>query len=95
MHKEQVQYKMFKGLKWFFISPFLFSLLFCGHPISIDGLFSDWDNVALAYQDIENDNIDADRPTKPGTNAGWTGQSERGVFGALGSISGGEVNSSK
>lgn len=63
MHREQVQYKMFKGLKWFFISPFLFSLLFCGHPISIDGLFSDWDNVALAYQDIENDNIDADYST--------------------------------
>ena len=39
-----------------------------------------------------NDNINADIPTKPGKNAGWTGQSERGVFGALGSISGGEVN---
>jgi len=38
-----------------------------------------------------NDNIDAG-PTGAGTNAGWTGQSERGVFGALGSISGGEVN---
>ena len=39
-----------------------------------------------------NDNIDAGDPTAAGTNAGWTGQSERGVFGALGSISGGEVN---
>ena len=38
-----------------------------------------------------NDNIDAG-PTGAGTNAGWTGQSERGVFGALGSIDGGEVN---
>ena len=39
-----------------------------------------------------NDNIDAGNPTARGKNAGWTGQSERGVFGALGSISGGEVN---
>lgn len=39
-----------------------------------------------------NDNIDAGDPTAAGTNAGWTGQSERGVFGALGSIDGGEVN---
>ena len=63
MHREQVQCKMFKGLKWLFISPFLTSLLFCGHPISIDGLFSDWDNVDLAYQDIEDDDIDADYST--------------------------------
>ena len=39
-----------------------------------------------------NDNINAGDPTASGKNAGWTGQSERGVFGALGSISGGEVN---
>ena len=39
-----------------------------------------------------NDNINAGDPTARGTNAGWTGQSERGVFGALGSINGGEVN---
>ena len=39
-----------------------------------------------------NDNIDAGNPTARGKNAGWTGQSDRGVFGALGSISGGEVN---
>ena len=39
-----------------------------------------------------NDNINAGDPTAGGTNAGWTGQSERGVFGALGSINGGEVN---
>ena len=39
-----------------------------------------------------NDNINAGDPTVRGKNAGWTGISERRVFGALGSISGGEVN---
>ncbi len=39
-----------------------------------------------------NDNINAGDPTARGKNKGWTGQSERGVFGALGSINGGEVN---
>ena len=38
------------------------------------------------------DNINAGDPTARGKNQGWTGQSERGVFGALGSINGGEVN---
>ena len=49
-----------KGLKRKILSPFLFSLLFSGHPISIDGLFSDWDDVPILYSDTEGDGIQAD-----------------------------------
>ena len=41
------------------LSPFLHS----GHPICIDGLFNDWGNVPVAYQDIDNDHVDADYST--------------------------------
>ncbi|MDB9854237.1 T9SS type A sorting domain-containing protein [Candidatus Marinimicrobia bacterium] len=43
----------------FLLSPFLHS----GHPICIDGLFNDWGNVPVAYQDIDNDHVDADYST--------------------------------
>ena len=49
-----------KGLIYFLISPFLFSVLMSGHPITIDGQFHDWDNVLLTYSDIEGDGIGAD-----------------------------------
>ena len=31
-----------------------------GHPITIDGQFQDWENVPIAYSDIEGDGISAD-----------------------------------
>ena len=49
-----------KGLIYFLISPFLFSVLMGGHPITIDGQFQDWDNVLSTYSDIEGDGIGAD-----------------------------------
>jgi endonuclease/exonuclease/phosphatase family metal-dependent hydrolase len=48
------------GLTRMAISPFLISFLMAGHPITIDGQFQDWDNVPVAYSDIEGDGISAD-----------------------------------
>ena len=55
--------KSFACIKLLIIIPFLSSLLISGHPICIDGLFNDWNDVPTAYQDIENDHIDADYST--------------------------------
>ena len=54
---------MTKGLNKLFFSPFLFSLILCGHPINIDGLFDDWQNVPLAYSDQYGDGISDDYST--------------------------------
>ena len=44
-----------------FYGIFLFShLLYAGNPISIDGLFEDWDEVNIAYADQQNDGSNAD-----------------------------------
>lgn len=43
---------------FFYIS--LSSLILAGHPITIDGLFDDWEDVPITYQDTHNDDIDAD-----------------------------------
>ncbi len=48
------------GLCLFVAGPFLFSLLFGGHPITIDGLFDDWEDVTVAYTDVEGDAVTAD-----------------------------------
>ena len=42
------------------LSPFLFSILMAGHPITIDGQFQDWENVPVAYSDMEGDGMSAD-----------------------------------
>ena len=55
--------KSFACIKLLIIIPFLSSLLISGHPICIDGLFNDWNDVPTAYQDIENDHIVADYST--------------------------------
>ena len=55
--------KSFACIKLLIIIPFLSSLLISGHPICIDGLFNDWNDVPTAYQDIDNDHIDADYST--------------------------------
>ena len=47
------------GLGHFVAGPFLFSLLFGGHPITIDGLFDDWEDVTVAYTDGEGDAVTA------------------------------------
>jgi len=41
----------------------LFSLCFAGHPISIDGVFDDWDQVPITYSDAESDALGADFST--------------------------------
>ena len=46
---------MMKGLRKLFFSPFLFSLIIAGHPINIDGLFDDWEDVPIAYSDQDGD----------------------------------------
>jgi len=51
---------IFNGLIYCVISPFLFSVLMGGHPITIDGQFPDWANVPLAYSDMEGDGMSAD-----------------------------------
>ncbi len=38
----------------------IFSILLAGHPITIDGLFDDWDNVPLSYQDPQGDGMGFD-----------------------------------
>ncbi len=38
-----------------FLAVIISSFIYAGHPISIDGLFEDWDNVPLSYQDQEGD----------------------------------------
>ena len=55
--------KSFACIKLLITIPFLSSLLISGHPICIDGLFNDWNDVPAAYQDIDNDHIDADYST--------------------------------
>ena len=42
------------------ISPLLMSFLMAGHPITIDGQFQDWENVPVAYSDMEGDGMSAD-----------------------------------
>lgn len=37
-----------------------FELLYCGHPITIDGLFNDWVNVPVAYNDPQADGMSLD-----------------------------------
>lgn len=54
---------MFKSTNAFCIIILLFSKIYSGHPICIDGLFEDWDNVPLAYQDSNNDHLNADYST--------------------------------
>ena len=53
-----------KSHAWWLIrlacGPFLFSRLIAGHPINIDGQFHDWDNVEIAYSDMEGDGMNAD-----------------------------------
>ena len=63
MSKTRNKINRFKGLRCFFIGPFLFSLLFSGHPISIDGLYQDWEDVPIAYIDTEDDDLGADYST--------------------------------
>ena len=63
MHDHRFKYKMAKGLKKLFFSPFFFSIILGGHPINIDGLFDDWQNVPLAYSDQYGDAISADYST--------------------------------
>ena len=63
MSKKRNKINRFKGLRCFFIGPFLFSLLFSGHPISIDGLYQDWEDVPIAYIDTEDDDLGADYST--------------------------------
>ena len=55
--------KPFACIKLLITIPFLSSLLISGHPICIDGLFNDWNDVPTAYQDIDNDHTDADYST--------------------------------
>jgi len=54
---------LFKSTNAFCIIILLFSKIYSGHPICIDGLFEDWDNVPLAYQDSNNDHLNADYST--------------------------------
>ena len=44
----------------FYLINLLFSILIGGHPIIIDGQFSDWDSVSIAYSDIQGDGSSAD-----------------------------------
>ena len=60
MHNKRPLIKRSKGLRCLFIGPFIFTYLFCGHPISIDGQFEDWDDVPVAYNDTEGDGLSAD-----------------------------------
>ena len=60
MHNKKPLIKRSKGLRCLFIGPFIFTYLFCGHPISIDGQFEDWDDVPVAYNDTEGDGLSAD-----------------------------------
>ena len=48
------------GLTRMAISPFIISFLMAGHPITIDGQFQDWENVPVAYSDMEGDGMSAD-----------------------------------
>ena len=54
---------MFKSTNTFCIIILLFPKIYSGHPICIDGLFEDWGNVPLAYQDSDNDHLNADYST--------------------------------
>ena len=55
--------KILKGLKKTIMSPFIFSIIFSGHPISVDGLFFDWDDVPVLNVDTEGDGANADFST--------------------------------
>lgn len=39
---------------------FIISFLLAGHPITIDGLFDDWDSVPLSYEDLPGDGMSID-----------------------------------
>jgi endonuclease/exonuclease/phosphatase family metal-dependent hydrolase len=43
-----------------FFAVIISSLLYSGHPISIDGLFDDWAEVDINYSDVQGDGSDAD-----------------------------------
>ena len=60
MHKYFNIKQIVLGLFHFLGSPFLCSLLWAGHPITIDGQFQDWDNVSVAYADGQADGMSAD-----------------------------------
>ena len=43
-----------------FLAVIISSLLYSGHPITIDGLFDDWAEVDVSYSDSQGDGADAD-----------------------------------
>ncbi len=43
-----------------FLTVIISSFIFAGHPITIDGLFDDWDEVDISYSDSQGDGADAD-----------------------------------
>ena len=60
MHHKKPLLERSKGPRCLFICPFIFTYLFCGHPISIDGQFEDWAEVPTVYNDTEGDGLSAD-----------------------------------
>ena len=44
----------------FFFGLFFVTLIIAGHPISIDGVFNDWNTVTIAYVDDSDDYDEAE-----------------------------------
>lgn len=59
----KIQHAINYTLQLFILLLLTLSPIYGGNPICIDGLFNDWDEVSVAYQDNYNDHINADFST--------------------------------
>ena len=59
----KIQHAINYTLQLFILILLILSPIYSGNPICIDGLFNDWDEVLVAYQDNHNDHINADFST--------------------------------
>ena len=59
----KIQHTINYTLKLFISILLILTPVYSGDPISIDGLFNDWDDVPVSYQDNHNDHVNADFST--------------------------------
>ena len=59
----KIQHTINYTLKLFISILLILAPVYSGDPICIDGLFNDWDDVPVSYQDNHNDHVNADFST--------------------------------
>ena len=63
MAKLKIKHPINYTIQLFILISFILCPIYGGNPICIDGLFNDWEDVSVAYQDSHSDHIDADLST--------------------------------